>query len=685
MPVLDLKGLEKVYKAILNQINSKQPKGDYALKDELPDTLSDLSQDSTHRTVTDTEKSIWNAKSNFSGNYNDLANKPTIPSIEGLATEAYVDNKIAVIPTPDVSGQINTHNTTTDSHSDIRELISGLTTRLSALADSDDTTLDQMSEIVAYIKSNKSLIENVTTNKVNVSDIINNLTTNVANKPLSAAQGAELKALIDAIVVPTKVSQLTNDSGYITGYTETDPTVPAWAKASTKPSYTAAEVGADVSGTANSVVSNHNTSTSAHSDIRSLISGLDSDKFGKDDIDTTLSVAGKIADSAATGLTIGHVTPQMYGAKADGATDDTQAIQSAVNSGKEVFFPQGTYKITGPIVIPYNCAIKGTNSSIIVGNSNIDGFTISTDEVFIENITITNCKYAINLNGNKNIFSRVYLKNSTVGCYINSARSWGNAFNNCRFEYNGIGIESTIIYTSSFTDCKIAFNTNFGIKANLNFIKFEGGYIEGNGSSYDSTLGKYIPREGTAGIYIPNDANRGSNSVYFICVDFENNGEASIRQDNEGRAFDFVFIGCQLVVSGYYTDTDENGNPIYIEKAAIWINAYGHCVRWTFYGTKFPESENTQVLQVAGKADADWTYADLTKKPTTFTTNRYWKSGNKDIILKSTIDGNYVGVNTEYVTNAEKNTWNSKATMEQVNTAINTALEAIGVAEEGAY
>lgn len=44
--------------------------------------------------------------------------------------------------------------------------------------------------------------------------------------------------------IPSKVSDLTNDSGFITGYTETDPTVPAWAKASSKPSYTASEVGA---------------------------------------------------------------------------------------------------------------------------------------------------------------------------------------------------------------------------------------------------------------------------------------------------------------------------------------------------------------------------------------------------------------------------------------------------------
>ena len=44
--------------------------------------------------------------------------------------------------------------------------------------------------------------------------------------------------------IPTKLSQLSNDSGFITGYAETDPTVPEWAKAETKPSYTASEVGA---------------------------------------------------------------------------------------------------------------------------------------------------------------------------------------------------------------------------------------------------------------------------------------------------------------------------------------------------------------------------------------------------------------------------------------------------------
>ena len=75
---------------------------------------------------------------------------------------------------------------------------------MAALADSDDTTLDQLSEIVAYIKSNKSLIDSITTAKVSVSDIVNDLVTNNTSKPLSAAQGVALKALIEqaAATVP---------------------------------------------------------------------------------------------------------------------------------------------------------------------------------------------------------------------------------------------------------------------------------------------------------------------------------------------------------------------------------------------------------------------------------------------------------------------------------------------------
>lgn len=42
--------------------------------------------------------------------------------------------------------------------------------------------------------------------------------------------------------VPANVSAFANDAGYITGYTETDPTVPAWAKEANKPTYNYSEI-----------------------------------------------------------------------------------------------------------------------------------------------------------------------------------------------------------------------------------------------------------------------------------------------------------------------------------------------------------------------------------------------------------------------------------------------------------
>lgn len=77
----------------------------------------------------------------------------------------------------------------------------------------------------------------------------------IKNKPTIPTTTSQLtnnSGFITSAALPTKVSDLDNDSGFITGYTETDPTVPSWAKAASKPSYTASEVGAQetlVSGT----------------------------------------------------------------------------------------------------------------------------------------------------------------------------------------------------------------------------------------------------------------------------------------------------------------------------------------------------------------------------------------------------------------------------------------------------
>lgn len=114
------------------------------------------------------------------------------------AVETYLDEHPETIDEA-TTKTVGAHNVSTESHNDIRLLITGLTDRFNALANSDDTTLDQMKEVVAYIKANRDLIESVTTTKVNVTDIINNLETNVADKPLSSAMGVALKGLIDSL------------------------------------------------------------------------------------------------------------------------------------------------------------------------------------------------------------------------------------------------------------------------------------------------------------------------------------------------------------------------------------------------------------------------------------------------------------------------------------------------------
>ena len=66
---------------------------------------------------------------------------------------------------------VASHNTAIDAHADIRAIISEVLRRLNAIADSDDVTLDQFSEIISYIKDNREIIEVIMQNKANADDV----------------------------------------------------------------------------------------------------------------------------------------------------------------------------------------------------------------------------------------------------------------------------------------------------------------------------------------------------------------------------------------------------------------------------------------------------------------------------------------------------------------------------------
>lgn len=163
--------------------------------------------------------------------------------------------------------------------------------------------------------------------------------------------------------VPTQVSQLENDAGYITGYTESDPTVPAWAKAANKPTYTAAEVGALPSST---VIPTVPTKVSAFTNDAGYLTQHQ-------------DISGK-ADK--TGLTLGrHENGLLYlyidGVPVgDGVELPTGGIDGYITAENQVVFknlPDGEYTLAyigdDGSIVPLGAMEKGTNVYYSVTNT----------------------------------------------------------------------------------------------------------------------------------------------------------------------------------------------------------------------------------------------------------------------------------------------------------------------------
>jgi hypothetical protein len=98
------------------------------------------------------------------------------------------------------------HNIDNDSHSDIRLAIKDTNDKLNKFLNVDDATKDELSEVLQMIADadESGAIEELTVSKVNIADIVDNLTTNDNKKPLSAAQGAVIKKELNALAVEDK-------------------------------------------------------------------------------------------------------------------------------------------------------------------------------------------------------------------------------------------------------------------------------------------------------------------------------------------------------------------------------------------------------------------------------------------------------------------------------------------------
>lgn len=147
-----------------------------------------------------------------------------------------------------------------------------------------------------------------------------------------------------------------------------------------------------------------------------------------------------------------------FGAKGDGITDDTQAIQSAVDfafgpasnpngtghyKNKKLFFPNGTYNISSPIVFTQveGAHIYGAGKlATRIVNTTTSGSTNYFGTVFLVNSNI----------GNNSYFTFAVIEHLTLavsappGSYVNSGFNhrfgYTLMFRNVRFEGGDVGI-----------------------------------------------------------------------------------------------------------------------------------------------------------------------------------------------------------------------------------------------------
>jgi len=209
-----------------------------------------------------------------------------------------------------------------------------------------------------------------------------------------------------------------------------------------------------------------------------------------------------------------------YGATGNGTTDDTTAIQLALNTGKSVFIPQGTYKITATLTTTASgqrvfgdgrysntilvwagaasTAMWSTSSSALQVSVSISDFEIRSLLVDgFQGLDYTNYSYST--------FARIYIQTYGSNCYGTYAtgRSGGdgpyyNQFDQIDFSSNNIGGVTTGS-AGHYGNRLLIITVNWN---GPNSNRFYGGriagashvawFLDGIGNVFDSVIGESI-------------------------------------------------------------------------------------------------------------------------------------------------------------------------------------------------
>lgn len=240
-----------------------------------------------------------------------------------------------------------------------------------------------------------------------------------------------------------------------------------------------------------------------------------------------------------------EINVKQFGAKGDGVTDDTNAIQTALNkvpNNSAIYFPYGTYLTTAPLVFKtnsINLRLYSNGKSIIKANHTGDCLVLTALNENYGNHLIEN----LVIQGVNNYYGGTS-KFTSKGSGINLTRAYYNDIHNCNILgfKNGVLINSSIHNTIT-GNCFIS-NNEIGVLINGNApnvnqicnarirlnskrgISIEGStpgyptaniidncYIESN-IPYPNVTGGNAPSDST-GIYISKGFNNIINNTYF--------------------------------------------------------------------------------------------------------------------------------------------------------------------------
>lgn len=259
--------------------------------------------------------------------------------------------------------------------------------------------------------------------------------------------------------IPTKVSELQNDSGYLTS--ETDPTVPAWAKAETKPEYTAAEVGAAEKLHSHSI-----------SDITDMPTALPANGGNADTLDGKHASAFAEAEHTHTAAEVGAAPKSHTHSKSDitdfpTAMKNPSALTVQMNGKTAAEYDGGTAKTVNITPSGIGAATAADIAAAIdglkIGGRNL---LVGTSEGFSLNVDVPSSFVRSDLkNTSKEIYytpSRMTFKDMgySVGDEITISFDWSlSQYNDKELVYGNFRIE--------------AYGTKNGVEnAYLTYIKY---------------------------------------------------------------------------------------------------------------------------------------------------------------------------------------------------------------------